>query len=1019
MSGTIDDINNLILDNGYSKDKTSVSYLQVSNNNINLIPVGPLCNNDGPNIKTLKNVVQYWNMTDNVGEEIGDSAGSCIRNAAKIINKQTFEEMSKIYNDTSILKTPGLYVTIIPNPLYAKEDVNLFLNRDGVINNQLNDSITIQKSQAVELFGYFCPNVSGTWKITIPSFTAGQLFSKLWISDDNALYDYTNSNADICNDDGLSGIATEFTTITVAAGSMIPFRVHVITTSAYNGYEKIPFITAKLVTVSTPIVGITTPLPEVNNNTTDYNYFITLTQNGKPYYKQLMYLALLQVKDSKYKCLFMNTTPENIKTIQELKINPPLQYITTSIATPLNSIVKGTANATQNQTTNVNAPLGIALNIDKGTWGQAPYKYNEVTSTTTKQQTYNPEKTEVKDGKTIKYAAGYTTKDVTTTQSTPKTVDQMKDVTQIDRNQVNSGSSLNISPSQYTSLYTNPVDTRNTNPGLNNNYVEYSYRPDQTKYTDKNIFLDKTGKLMIQYSYDGTINIEPITLTKSLTQVWDPKSGKCPYVLCLESIDNGVRLSIKNGESTLGFLAILDSSKDPRIGNCQVNSQWLRNLQDTSGRYVTQLDANTPLIQNQNALITPDGKYKLTMNNNSILLVYCLRPYNGVDLNNNAWTQTEKSNNSNLKITVQKNTTTTTIVNYTHKVNVDNNTQMYYFYRIPTRGLDGRIFLREYSDVLNKQKLYNVPTKSNYVLEYSKTNPTAAFKTMPSTFLISTSDYNNTNYTMLNGTTSDACQNECKNNNTCDHAFFMQNINSVQNQGTCYVDKSNQNNPIYSNTNSDASKYSDGTLYKKQYSIVNSCVNEKAPDYKNKIQIDVPEIAVNNYEISFAPVANQPELTYYCGLDWYISNNTKANAIWSGDKKVVQIESFNNSSAFDESCVSGPCANDKITTLQPLTDYYNKTQDIISQTYNITKQDLDKYSELYTKLADEKYKFDGAKSIIPSIFVNSMDSTPEDTLMDGQITDMKHTLLVQNTMYTLSTITAVSLVIIGILLGRE
>jgi hypothetical protein len=186
----------------------------------------------------------------------------------------------------------------------------------------------------------------------------------------------------------------------------------------------------------------------------------------------------------------MNTTPENIKTIQELKINPPLQYINTSIATPLNSIVKGTANATQNQTTNVNAPLGISLNIDKGTWGQAPYKYNDVTSSTSKVETYNPEKIVVKDGKTIKYAAGYSTKDVTTTKSTPKTVDQMKDVTQIDRNQVNSGSSLNISPTQYSSLYTNPVDPRNTNPGVNNNYVEYSYRPDQTKYTDKNIFLD-------------------------------------------------------------------------------------------------------------------------------------------------------------------------------------------------------------------------------------------------------------------------------------------------------------------------------------------------------------------------------------------------------------------------------------------------------------------------------------------------------------------------------------------------
>ena len=1013
MSSNLDDVNNIILDTDYNKDKTSVSYLQVANNNINIVPVGPLCNNDGPNIKTLKNVVQYWNIMDNVGEEIGDSVGSCIRNASKIINRQTFEEMSKIYNDTNIRKIPGLYVTIISNPIYAKEDVNIFLNRDGVMPPMSNfDSIIIQKSQAVELFGYFCPNVSGTWKITIPSFTNGQLYSKLWISDDNALWDYTNSNADICNDDGLSGIATDFTTITVAAGSMIPFRVHVITTSAYNGYGKIPFITAQLITVSTPIVGITTPLPPVNNNT-DYNYFITLSQDGKPYYKQLMYLALLQVKESKYKCLFMNTTPENIKTIQELKINPPLQYINTSIATPLNSIVKGTSNATQNQTTNVNAPLGISLNIDKGTWGQAPYKYNDVTSSTSKVETYNPEKIEVKDGKTIKYAAGYSTKDVTTTKSTSKTVDQMKDVTQIDRNQVNSGSSLNISPTQYSSLYTNPVDPRNTNPGVNNNYVEYSYRPDQTKYTDKNIFLDKTGKLMIQYSYDGTINVEPITLTQPLNQVWDPKSGNCPYVLRLESIDNGVRLSIKNGESTLGFLAILDSNKDQRINNCQVNSQWLRNLQDTSGKYVTQLSVNTPLIQNQNTLITSDGKYKLTMNNNSISVVYCLRPFNAVDLNNNAWTQAEKSNNSNLNIKIQKNALSTTIINYTNKINVDNNTQMYYFYRIPTRGLAERIFLREYSDALNKQKLYNVPTNSNHILEYSKTNPTAAFKTMPSTFLISTSDYNNTNYTMLNDTTSGECQSSCKNVDTCDHAFFMKNINSVGDKGTCYIDKFNKNNPIYSNTNSDSGKYSDGVLYKKQYSIVNDCVGKKSSDYKNQIQMNVSEIAVNNYEISYAPVTNQPDLTYYCGLDWYMNNNKKLNNTWSG------TEGFQTIEPFDKNCVSKVCSTNNINELRPLTDYYTQTQDKISQTYNITQQDLKDFRDLSNNLADQKYKLNGPESIIPSLFVNSKEPTPSDTLIDGQITDMKHTMLVQNTMYTLSTISAVSLVIIGILLGRE
>ena len=1009
MPSDLENVNNLILNTDYRNTNGNVGYVQIENTTINVVPVGPLCNSDGPNSKKINDLVQYWNITDSTGEGLGDSIGSCIKNAARLINKQSFEEMSNIHNDSRIRTIPGLYVNIVSNPIYAKGDVNIFLNNQGVMPPSSNfDTLTLQKLQGIELFGYFCPNVSGTWKMSIPTFSAGRLYSKLWISDDNALFDYTNTNADICNDEDINGIATNFTTITVAAGSIIPFRVHVITTSAFNGDGKFPLITAQLMSTATPVVGVTTPLPIVNKNT-NHNYFITLTQDGNtPYYKQLMYLALLFVQPSKYKCFFFNTTPENCKTIQELKLNPQLQYITTAIPTPLTSIVKGSITAGQNKSTNVNAPLGIPLNIDKGSWGQQPYQYTDTTTKITQVDRYHPEYTVNKDGKIIKLAAGYTPENVTTTQTTQKDASQMRDVTQIDQSQVSGGSSLNINSSQYSSLYPNPVDPRNTNPGTNNNYVDYSYRPDQTKYSDKQILLDQSGNLMIQYSYDGTRSIEPITLTQPLSQIWKGP-GNCPYVLRLENVDTTVRLSIKNGETTLGFMTVLDSNKDSRIRSSKVNSQWLRNLQDTSGRYITQLPVKTPLIQNQNAFITSDGKFKLFIDNNKIIIVYGIKPYTGININNNLWSQTEKSSNNNLSIIIQPNN----VINYTTNNNVDNNNQMYYFYRIPSRGLAERIFLMEYSDTLNTQRLHNVPTNSNNILEYKKnTFQTSAFKTIASAYVLN----DPINYSIQPSTTSDNCKNSCQSSDTCDHSFFMKTVGSVNGNGTCYVDNKNNNNPIYSNNNSDTSKYTDGTLFKKQYSIINDCVNNKLPEYKNQIHQGMNDTIVDRFDIVYKPVENHPELTYYCGLPWYVKNKQDMNTIWKGTENK---QGFQNIEAFTNNCVNSACSTSNINEIQPLANYYTQTQDTISQTYNITQNRLKQLRDLSNNLADPIYKYNGPDSIVPTIFVNSKDPKPSENIIDGQITDMKQTLLVHNTMYTLASITAASFIIIGILLGRE
>jgi hypothetical protein len=88
-----------------------------------------------------------------------------------------------------------------------------------VISNVLVDS-SITDYMSFEWFGYFLPNISGTWTF----YTLSDDASYLWIGS-NALSGYTTSNANI-NNGGLHGVLTVSTTISLIAGVYYPIRIH-------------------------------------------------------------------------------------------------------------------------------------------------------------------------------------------------------------------------------------------------------------------------------------------------------------------------------------------------------------------------------------------------------------------------------------------------------------------------------------------------------------------------------------------------------------------------------------------------------------------------------------------------------------------------------------------------------------------------------------------------------------------------------------------------------------------------
>jgi len=993
-----------IRDHVRTDKKSTIKYVEVIDKHTpnDLIPVGVYCNNEYPIGAKYFNTTQYWTFSDSFDQSF--------KNAGFIVNDFCWQEENKL---RSLKRVPGLYVNQINGYKigYNAKDVNFFVNAKqmGMIATDYN-SKSISASSAIELFGYFIPDMSGEWTFTIPRYIAQNLYSKLWINSDYAIYDYANKNADICNDKDrednnlfntkdredtnmssratIDPVTTTFK-ITLVKDDIVPIRVHVITTAGFSGSVS-NFITA------------TNPdgKPIITSNNDLNKYFVTITEDGnRPYYKKSKYFALVRDgKDtnpnSKYYTFFMDTTPDNLNTITTLKINPMVQYVRNMIKLPITLEVRDTKNSNNGIPTDISAPPGVNLFIEDSTWGKQNYNWTDVQQVPYTEQQYVPGQVSSNTiGNNYGNLSGHTSilssdpfnknvqkiREVKTYRSEPQMInvrDKVQTLTNVNNLHINAG--------DYNNKFGDPTYTGRgsgqSNPGINTLTTKFVWTKVEEKFTQKQLYINDFGILVLDYLYEGvnyTSRIENISYTPNQ---WDPAQGKCPYKLSLVSSDdtNKVTLMIKNNGNLVGSLDIYNQ-KDPYPK--QANTVWKQSN-------LIEIRPGERLIEGQNALGsvsnsgTANGLFKFSLENINATLIYCVQPFTNITITN------DESKNK--------------LFGFTTPGNQDNSQQMLYFYRILSRGLIGKKFLTETNVGLGVKDMYYVPNTNNNILQHHE------FKDTPGYPMI-TPQYNQDNYVVYsaNEKNKDQCQAECMSNSNCNHYFYVNGVGSGK--GQCYIDKTNNTNSINTTQNPNPATYGSGIYSVKKDIMISSC---EYNDSDSKIN---PELysAVKDRSVYYQPVANQPELTYYCGLARH------QQAVQNIKNDYRQRDGFTNIEAFNTNCSNLSCMKSNVDSLKPVANAYSAKQDEISETYNVTQEELKRHRELSENLADPKFKYNDTNALIPDMFINNPEPRPETDITKGQIEDMKQNLLVQNTIFTLASISAASFLIIALAIGRN
>ena len=962
--------------------KSTIDYIQVTDKYTveDLVAVGAFCNNEFPATAAYCDMFQYWTFSDTFDQSF--------LNAGTIINDFCWQEENKL---RSLQRLPGLFVTQIDSYTvgYNAKDVNFFLNQNsGMIAPDFN-SKRINAASAIEMFGYFLPDATGKWTITIPTYIQHNLYSKLWINSDYAVCDYMNRNADICNDkdhdDNSHAMPHLKTTVTidVVKGDIVPIRLQVITNASFVGSYS-GFIT---------LIN-----PDGNQVNSDGNYFVTITEDGKtPYYKNSRYFALVNDSNdsNKYNCYFMDTTPDNVKTITYLKLNSKVQYVRFPFKLPITTDIVTSIDTNNSIPTDIKYPRGVQVSVTNGKWGGRPdYVYREVVDTPYTEQQNVPSLVSSMNigndygrygaisGHTSSLASDPFTKTVQKIKRDYIThvEPQTKDVTSTEAAMMDSNE-LHLTPGTYYDKFGDPTYPRavGQKPGIDKLTTTYKTSKIEDDFTNKQLYIDN-GVLSLDYTYYGANYTSYLNVAYNPYQWTASKPNEtCPYVITLENSkdDNEVNLVVRNNGKQVATVPVYKNNGDkrPKIKN----ENWANTCQ-------TQIVPGDRLIEGQNALCTADFKFRFSLENVNATLMFCVEPYKEITLDN-------------LKPPKK--------VKITQVTHLDNNKQMYYLYRIKSRGLIGKKFLSEINNKKDTGSLYYVPNNHQNILQHSSFEDAKT-----GGYPIISDLYNKDNYVVYNQNQKkrDECQSECMSSNSCNHYFYVKQAGSET--GTCYIDKINNTNPIYRTNNPDKTTMGAGIYSVKKDLIISSCEYNSHPDTNIK-----PELysVSNEKTVYYQPMANQPELTYYCGLARH------QNAVQNIKNVYERKDGFSNIEAFNSNCSNMSCMISNINEMTPVAQTYSKKQDDISLTYNTTQERLKLHQDLSGNLADPKYKYNDTYSLIPEQYINNTNPhpQPETNIIQGQIVDMKNNLLVQNTIFTLAAISAASFLIIAMAIGRN
>jgi len=962
------EINDLTKNNIYE-------YIQINELQRRPIDVGTICSDEHYINSGHLDTIKYWDVEDTID--------MCLLNAQKMYSNMKWEEDKLIHSD-SIVKQSGLSIIEKNSDGYIEEDVQFF--KDSVPKGYVSDfNIEIKANTSIDLFGYFVPDITGTWTFSLLNTDIAQL----WITNDRALYDYTTKNANINSDTVLNNNSKKFS-IELKKNEYYPIRVQIGNLSSQSNNI------SQILSVESPNKDL------ISKNSSNHNYFVSLVHNnGKPYMKKLLYFGLVQSdqnrKENKklFQCVFVNPNTQNYDTIKKLKVNDRRIFKIYEVPTTITyQSAKYNVSSYDNSPINIETPPGSNLQIINSRYGLTKDRLENKPIPLTVPET-DPAKTIKQDYITYSYKQGSNNvyKDasgqlVSSSFVEPKPVKTIyqdnwvsipssKDTTLINQSMIK-GNQLNIG-GDFNKIYGDPA------PGYDGKSVSIDYRYSQSfnsndttnNITNKTLYLDGSGQLVIGYDFNGTTNSSVISILSNA----DKCNDICNYVLKLK--DDGNLVIYNNQKLEIWKMKLVDLSDLSKISE---NKTWLNNPKRRSilNRGEKLSPSSVPELTSDN------GKFKLQFENGKLVVKYSSAAYNEVKYNNS-------------------------VIRYTDTTILDKGKQIYYLYRVNASGLNGKKFLSKTSKTgnSNDNTLWYLQNNSDQILKFTSYDYNKNSQKFP---LLTTTEYDNiintttqsnigNKYNVVNISEPD-CKTSCQNNVNCNHFFYM----NTSTGGKCMQDTVSNSNPMFSYINP-TQKLTSSYLGNKKYNVYTSCGNnEQSQPIKTNLAKEY-----SDYNIAYTSV-NDSKNTYYCAEDIYIKNNQKILDIYSKNG-FTTMEGMTLREGMTPSVFNS--YNKIVSDISNNAKFLQDKQIDVSNNYIATINAFNQHSTLSGTLDTSFYKNNDIDKPLFGKFKIDDGSKPDTGIQDAIKKDTNVMILQQNTLYTIGIITAATLLIFAIVLARD
>ena len=504
--------------------------------------------------------------------------------------------------------------------------------------------------------------------------------------------------------------------------------------------------------------------------------------------------------------------------------------------------------------------------------------------------------------------------------------------------------------------------------------------------TDRHLYM-RNGELVYAYSYNNEVSESHIEQLRYADT--DKSDGN---YLKLEN-DGSLSIYTKNNVKKISY-SFLPSDIEPN--NIIVNPEWQilsRTFLDAGERLSSK---HIPYI------ISPNKKYKLTFNGDKLVVRYCLEPF---------------YKEENLKMTKENH-----IDFYTKK-------QIFCYYTLPNDLRDG------------SYKIYSHPLIDKIL--FSRNNTSENIKSLKFLPIYSNNPYGDvlsvynfdtdlrvtpldkSNVSINNNISNNSqCVDLCRNNDKCNYSFYdednkqclVDNNNStpsftrVLNSSLPKTYMNKKNYMIRSKCNEFSDKGIETTKLN-QYSDYNVIYDSLKPNYESHLINDNKKVGVCGHP-KIIDLGNQHNITYKDGVDDKVQDGFRSiregNQIMSGDQYELQDRANNLEKSLklfdDQQKVASSLAKNHETLYQNyITNYNTYLRDSSSGGLN-----------------EKNIKNDIRKDLPPEIF--RMDNDPLDlktNKLQVMKEDNKKLLVHENTMYSIATISAATLIITAIILARE